>query len=1161
MEIPVNHILDNIHDAVVTLDTEWRVTYVNRVAAQFAGRPAEDLLGKSTWDIFPKAPGNLFYNELHRAVADLRPGHFEEYCPSVGRWLEAEVYPSSDGLVVIARDITHARKEARDREERLRLALSFGKMGVWECDLKTHMVRWSPELEALHGLAAGTFDGRHESVLALVHPEDKAGMSAAFWESVKTHGTLAHEFRVIWPDGSMHFLYARGKVICDNREPVTMLGISVDITEQKRSAHELQRKLEQMQVLSSLAKAVNLAEEPAEIYRAAVHGLTRAVEADRASVLIFDRDGVMRFKAWSGLSDEYRAAVTGHTPWRRGAHDAQPIAIPDVFQDTSLSSLAPVFAKEGIRAAAFIPLLGNGGVIGKLMLYYNQPHEFRVEELQIVQTIATHIAFATERRHAEIALRDSEELFRATFFQAAVGITQANLAGKLQLVNDRICEILGYSREELLDKTFLEITHPDDRETCLRAINGLLTGEIPTYCSEKRYLRKNGTAVWARVNVSLVRDQDSQPQYFIGVVEDTTERIQVERALRESEQRLTVALSATRMGVWDYDLREKTISLSPGYAALFGSPRTYADWLVLIHPDDRERVWALGQEGIFGRHSWEAEFRVLLPDGSVRWLLTKAAVLLDDSGEAARLVGASLDITERKQAETALRESEELFRNLADTAPVMMWISGPDKLCTFFNKTWLIFTGRTLEQELGNGWAEGIHSDDLDRCYASYCSAFDARRNFHIEYRLRRADGEYRWLLCSGVPRFAPSGAFAGYIGSDIDITDLKRAGVEAVERQKLESLGVLTNGIAHDFNNLLGSVLADAELAESEVASGASPSEHIQRIKAVAVRAAEIVRELMIYSGQDQADLGSVDLSRLVEEMLELLKVSVSKHAVLKTNLLKDLPAVRGNAAQIRQIVMNLIINASEALGEKDGVIRVTTSFAGSGRNLSSISATSLPEGDYLRLEVSDTGCGITEEQQTRIFDPFFTTKFAGRGLGLAVVHGIVRANGGAIHLSSTPGQGTTFQIFLPAAGASPERDLSPPAPCLTAETNGTVATLLLVEDEETLRTSVSKMLSRRGFSVVGAGDGSTAVDLLRRHPGKIDIILLDMTLPGTPSREVIAEAQRTRPAVKVVLTSAYSRETVAQSIDAPIVKGFIRKPFQVGDLVQLLRTTLDAE
>ena len=929
MEVPVNYVLDKIQDAVVMLDSEWRVTYLNRAAAQFAGRSVRDLLGRSTWDIFPHAPGNVFYKELHRAASDRRQGHCEEYCPSVDRWLEADVYPSGAGLLVIVRDITGAKKQAKESEERLRLALSFGKMGVWECDLKTKSVRWSPELEAVHGVPPGSFDGRHESVLAAVHPEDKDGLKAAFWGGVN-QGILAHEFRVIWPDGSVRFLYARGKVITDDRgEPATMLGISVDITEQKLAARELKNKLEQMQVLSGLAEAVNLAREPAEIYLAAVQGLSRAVGADNAGVLIFDPDDVIRFKAWTGLSDEYRSAVAGHSPWRRGAPDAKTIAIPDVLLDTSMARFLPALEKEGIRAVAFIPLLGNGGVIGKCMLYYNQPHEFRSEELQIAQTIATHVAFAAERRHAELALQDSEERFRATFFQAAVGITQANLSGEFRLVNDRICEILGYSRAELLSLNFLQITHPDHREACVHAIEGLLSGEISSYSTEKRFLRKNGTAVWARVNVSLVRDQNNEPLYFIGVMEDSTERIQAESALRESEQRLTLALSAARLGVWDCDLRDKSITLSPPYAGL-GAPRTLAEWVALIHPDDRKRLLTLARRVSPESKTLETEFRVVLPDGNARWILSQAAVLLDDAGDAARLVGVSLDITERRQAETALRESEELFRNLADTAPVMMWMSGADKLCTFFNKTWLDFTGRTLEQELGNGWAEGIHPDDAERCYAGYCSAFDARRDFHIEYRMRRADGAYRWLLCSGVPHFAPRGVFAGYIGSDIDITDLKRAQVEDVERQKLESLGALTSGIAHDFNNLLGSVLADAELAELEAAAGSSPAEHIHRIKAVAVRAAEIVRELMIYSGQDQADLGSVDLSRLVEEMLELLKVSISKHAVLKTDLRSNLPAVRGNAAQIRQIVMNLIINASEALGEKDGLIHVATSFGG---------------------------------------------------------------------------------------------------------------------------------------------------------------------------------------------------------------------------------------
>lgn len=238
----------------------------------------------------------------------------------------------------------------------------------------------------------------------------------------------------------------------------------------------------------------------------------------------------------------------------------------------------------------------------------------------------------------------------------------------------------------------------------------------------------------------------------------------------------------------------------------------------------------------------------------------------------------------------------------------MIWVAGQDQGCTFFNKGWLAFTGRTMEQERGNGWAEGVHPDDLERCFGSYSSSFDARQNFHIEYRLRRADGEYRWVLDSGVPRFNPGGAFSGYIGSCIDITDLKRAQEEVLATQKLESLRVLTAGIAHDFNNFLGSILAEAELAEAEMAAGSSPDEEVQSIKVVAIRAAEVVRELMIYAGQDKATLEALDISQLVEEMVQLLKVSISKHAALKTDLGKNLPAVLGNATQIRQIVMNLI-------------------------------------------------------------------------------------------------------------------------------------------------------------------------------------------------------------------------------------------------------------
>ena len=393
------------------------------------------------------------------------------------------------------------------------------------------------------------------------------------------------------------------------------------------------------------------------------------------------------------------------------------------------------------------------------------------------------------------------------------------------------------------------------------------------------------------------------------------------------------------------------------------------------------------------------------------------------------------------------------------------------------------------------------------------------------------------------------------------DITEVKRTQEEALARQKLESIGVLAGGIAHDFNNLLGGILAQTESIEQDLPEGSPQIEELHRIKEAAIRGSEIVRELMIYSGQDKADLEPVDVARLVEEMLELLKVSVSKHAVLKTDLPKDLPAVRGNAPQLRQLVMNLVINASEAIGETDGAIRVTLSRVAPGQDLASNDAANWRQSDYLRLEVSDTGSGMTEETQARIFDPFFTTKFAGRGLGLAVVQSIVSSHGGAINVVSAPGQGTTFQIDLPCTGEPSNPDGSAAVATSDERISGTAGTVLLVEDEDMLRDAVSKMLRKHGFSVIEAGNGSAALDLVRSYRNSIEVILLDLTIPGAPSSEVVAEAQRIRPGVTVVLMSAYSRAMVPPSLNVPEVKGFIRKPFQMSDLVQLLRDTISAE
>ena len=398
-------------------------------------------------------------------------------------------------------------------------------------------------------------------------------------------------------------------------------------------------------------------------------------------------------------------------------------------------------------------------------------------------------------------------------------------------------------------------------------------------------------------------------------------------------------------------------------------------------------------------------------------------------------------------------------------------------------------------------------------------------------------------------------GSPARVFGAVQDVTDVRRAQEQTIARQKLESLGTLANGIAHDFNNLLGGVLAQAELALSEVAAGMNPEEELRAIRDVAIRGSEIVRELMIYAGRESAAEGLVDVSRLVSEMLELLKVSVSKHAVLETNLGQGCPGVRANAAQLRRIVMNLVTNASDALGDRDGVIRVATTCVKAGQKPSGEIPGRVPDGDYLELEVSDTGCGISQETQAKMFDPFFTTKSAGHGLGLAVVDGIVRSLGGVIEVVSELGKGTTFQVSLPsdetkawATNDTPSGDEESARP--TQE-----CTVLVVEDEVPLRQAVVKILRNAGFVVLEANDGSAAIDLLRANVERINLILLDLTIPGASSAQVVAEAAQTRPDIRVILTSAYSQEMVTAPLSAPQICGFIRKPFQLEELVKALQ------
>jgi PAS domain S-box-containing protein len=522
------------------------------------------------------------------------------------------------------------------------------------------------------------------------------------------------------------------------------------------------------------------------------------------------------------------------------------------------------------------------------------------------------------------------------------------------------------------------------------------------------------------------------------------------------------------------------------------------------------------------------------------------------------MVGVSLDITERKETEASLRQSEEFFRKVFQEGPLGLGLVSPDFRFLKVNRALCQMVGYSEEELVGLSFIDITHPDDVqadvqaaERLFKGEISSYKMRKRY-----LTKAGESLHISLTAALMRNREHEPVYG-IAMIEDITETERNREAALARQKLESLGVLAGGIAHDFNNLLGGILAEAELVEADVSVGSASRAEIVRIKSAAVRGAEIVRELMIYAGQDQVSgMEPVDLSRLVEEMLELLKVSISKKIVLKTSLDEKLPIVWAQAPQIRQVVMNLVINAAEAIGSEQGVIKVSTSR--SARTPGQDDVRNSASAEYVKMAVSDTGCGMTEELRAKIFDPFFTTKFAGRGLGLAVVLGIVRDHDGTVDVVSAPGQGATFEVFLPCTSKKPPTTPDGLTSFRGGQSSSRTATILVAEDEELLRLAVSKSLRKRGFSVLEANDGSAAIDLFRSHKDDIDLILLDVTLPGTSGREVFEEVLRLRPNMKIIVSSAYGKENVDATFRGLRIKHFIRKPFRLIELASMLEEVL---
>jgi PAS domain S-box-containing protein len=798
----------------------------------------------------------------------------------------------------------------------------------------------------------------------------------------------------------------------------------------------------------------------------------------------------------------------------------------------------------------------------------------RDAQQRVVRMIGTERDVTTERQ-ARAQLEALNERLRLALRSSQFGVWEYDLLGDRRFWDERMLEIAGLRAHEFdgSHDAWRRCVHPDDLAQVEEHLRRFTAGQLADYEMRFRFARPDGTVRHVESHGHLQRNDQGEPVRVVGLTRDITADKQMEQALELAEQRWQLAIEGSNDAVWDWDIPAGRVYHDERWAWMLGFeqediPDTIEAWKALVHPDDLTANEAevqdhFAQRTPFYRH----ELRMRTKNGEWRWILDRGKVVSRAAdGRPLRMVGTHSDITARKELEDRLRQSEELAQEVGRLAQIggweidlttsrVMWTDGARRIYE---------VDQSYQPTLESTW-QFFPEDALETFQAALRDATPANPSFDLEVPVLTARGRRIWVRILGHGEFR-HGRAVSVRGAIQDITarhDSEEARRELetqlFQAQKMETLGTLAGGIAHDFNNLLTGIIGYHELAADSVPEDHPARACLNEARNASLRARELVEQILTFGRQSATtEHGPLDLALVVEEARRFLRATLPANINIEVHCGAHCAPVLGDATQIHQVILNLGSNAAHAMRHQGGVLRITLEPAEVTPDLA-LTLGGPPASSYVRLSVSDTGHGMDESTRRRIFDPFFTTKKTreGTGLGLAVVHGIVRSHRGAIDVESTPGSGSAFHIYLPAAGD----DQTQANGHVESSPRGEGEYVCVVDDEEVVGSCTKLVLESKGYRTLIFGSAEQCLAEMEKHTNGCAVLLTDQTMPGMQGTELAAAMRKRNPGLPVVIMSGYFSKISPQALDELGQIELLAKPFTTDELALAVHRALHPE